>query len=362
MTTAQEFYNNLRKEISFLEDERKIENCTIQLLDSQKEMLYKFFLSLSKRTDIDEKMIKNLIVDVLHKPNIENGKVYEALVYAWLERNRIQYMPQYHVAREDCFKTSSQGYDADGILKEGNIVFDVKQFGLTLPHIENLRRKLQAKIPGEYYLTISGGKNISTKDLQTNFLTQVDDVAKRIMNERNRNGTDYMFKKDGLEFRAWNLKENSTAVSFSEFDPYEWAENNELYFMYHASQFGINSPYILFCPFDNRLVRTLFKEDGYAFLAFRTLCRRIFINLVRMDDKKISDYDGKARNDISVAAAARKISAIVFMDVSEEFDYQHCRVFAFQNPNADHKIAKHCYNTLFTYNGAKIDDFMHDNY
>lgn len=26
------------------------------------------------------------------------------------------------------------------------------------------------------------------------------------------------------------------------------------------------------------------------------------------------------------------------------------------------KIAKHCYNTLFTYNGAKIDDFMHDNY
>ena len=80
------------------------------------------------------------------------------------------------------------------------------------------------------------------------------------------------------------------------------------------------------------------------------------------NDTKISDYDGKARNDISVAAAARKISAIVFMDVSEEFDYQHCRVFAFQNPNADHKIAKHCYNTLFTYNGAKIDDFMHDNY
>lgn len=42
----------------------------------------------------------------------------------------------------------------------------------------------------------------------------------------------------------------------------------------------------------------------------------------------------------------------------QEFDYQHCRVFAFQNPNADHKIAKHCYNTLFTYNGAKIDDFI----
>lgn len=57
-----------------------------------------------------------------------------------------------------------------------------------MPHIENLRRKLQAKIPGEYYLTISGGKNISTKDLQTNFLTQVDDVAKRIMNERKTTG------------------------------------------------------------------------------------------------------------------------------------------------------------------------------
>ena len=61
---------------------------------------------------------------------IENGKVYEALVYAWLERNEIPYMPQHYVAREDCFKTSFQGYDADGILKESNIVFDVKQFGL----------------------------------------------------------------------------------------------------------------------------------------------------------------------------------------------------------------------------------------
>lgn len=98
-----------------------------------------------KRTHFQRDAKKNLIVDVLQKPNGENGKVYEAHVYAWLEKHYICYTSQVHIKQANCFKESNQGYDADGII-ENNVIFDVKQFGPALPHIETLRRKIQAKI------------------------------------------------------------------------------------------------------------------------------------------------------------------------------------------------------------------------
>ena len=115
MLTALEFYNKLKEEISFLDIDKRIKDEPINLMAPQIEMLHKLFISWS--VDLSEETTKNLIVDILKKPNDENGKVYEALVYAWLERQSIQYTPQFHVEQENCFKTSVQGYDADGIIK-----------------------------------------------------------------------------------------------------------------------------------------------------------------------------------------------------------------------------------------------------
>lgn len=363
MSTALAFYNKLRVDLPFLGEEKRIKDCQIMLLKPQEEMLHDLFLALSKKVDKD--IVKHLIVDVLQNPGIDNGKVYEALVYAWLEKQRIPYTPQSHVSKDDCFKRSSHGYDADGIINmENSIIFDVKQFGLTLPHIESLRRKLQAILPEEYYLTISSVKNISVKEFEAEFLRKVDDIAKCIMDERNRIHTDYIYreKKYGFMFRAWNRKNHSICTSMSNFDRYEWAQNNEFYFMYHASQFCIKSPYMLFCPFDKQLAPMFSnKNDESALLSFRALCRRIFINLVKMENKKISSFDGKARNDVSVATAAKKISAIVFVDVSEYF-CQHCSTYVFQNPNADNKITESQVKMLFGRAEAAIDDFKYDNY
>ena len=86
------------------------------------------------------------------------------------------------------------------------------------------------------------------------------------------------------------------------------------------------------------------------------------MNLTKMDERRIIDFDRKAQNDISVATAAKKISAIVFMDVSNDFDYQNCRMFVFQNPNADYKIPRYQIDSLFRYAGATIEDFIFDNY
>lgn len=363
MITTLEFFNELKEKISFLDIEKKILDVKIELPELQIKTLKDLFISWSKY--LPEELVKGLIVDVLKKPNSENGKVYEALVYAWLDRHSIRYLPQVHIDQNNCFKASKQGYDADGIIEENGLIFDVKQFGLTLPHIETLRRKLQEELPEEFYLTISGGRNISVQDIKTHFLEKTKDIAQCIMNEKSKLHTDYLYRdrKFGLEFRAYSKENTDLFTSISEFDLFEWAENNEFYFMYHASQFCTNSPYILFCPYDEQLASMFSTEDRERlFWTFRALCRRIFMNLTKMDDRGITDFDRKAKNGISVATAAKKISAIIFLDVTEEFDYQNCRMFVFQNPNADCKIPRYQMDSLFRYAGATIDDFRFDNY
>lgn len=362
MFTTLEFFNDLRESIPFL-DKEKIKDMPIELSESQVNTLRNLFVSWSKR--LPKEVVKRLIMDVFKQSNIEKGKVYEALVYAWLEKNNIEYSPQVHIEQNNCFKVSKQGYDADGKIKENNLIFDVKQFGITLPHIETLRRKLQAELPDKFYLTISGGKNVSARDIKEHFLEKVKDIAKNIMDEKNKLHKDYLYcdRKFDLEFRACNREDRFMFTSISEFDFFEWAENNEFYFIYHASQFCTTSPYILFCPYDKRLTPMFSDEDkSFPFWAFRTLCRRVFMNLIKMEQRMITEFDGKAKNGISVATAAKKISAIIFLDVSEDFDNQNCRIFVFQNPNADYEIPRYQIDRLFRYAGATIEDFRFDNY
>ena len=363
MPTTKELYEEIKREIPNIQYNKYLVDKEICLPSEQLAMLKELLLTWNENKMADA--AKRLLNDILMQPNNQNGKVYEALVYAWLSRQSVRYEPQVHINKEECFKQTESGYEADGMILENSIIFDVKQFGVTLPHIETLKRKLQAKIPNEYYLTISGGKNISTRDIQTDLLEKFDEIANAIMHSENMNHTDYIYrdKKYGLEFRAWKKESNKLYTSISEFNLYEWAENNEFYFMYHASQFCLNTPYILFCPFDKSIAHTFSKDDvGFTNTALRALCRRIFINLVKMDNRKINEFDRKAMPNISVSTASRKISAIVFMDVSEEYDYSHCRTFVFQNPNADCKIHRYQIDTIFRYAGAFIEDFQFDNY
>ncbi len=362
--TTLEFYNNLMKQVSSLSRRMVIKDDVIKLLEPQIEALNNLF---SKWLTCDnDKLIKfanSLLKDILKSPNNSNGKVYEALVYSWLNENFIEYEPQWSVAHEDCFKSSCKYYAADGKIVENNIVFDVKKFGLTIPILNILKDKIMSNINflQNYYLTIGGSKSISTVDIKK-LLENPDELTGRIFNSKNKICNDYIYHEFGLEFRAWNLCANRSLSSFSEFDPYQWAENNELYFMYHSSQFCNNSPYIIFCPFDKTLIPMFSNNNRTLTLAFRSLCRRIFIRLINESNQNINQFDGKAKSEISVAEASKKVSAIVFMDVSKKSKYNDSGVFAYLNPNADYKIANYQVNSLFRNAGALIDDFKFDNY
>ena len=51
-----------------------------------------------------------------------------------------------HILERFCFKSSRDGYDADGEILELNCVFDVKEFGIGFPHRKDFRMRLQERV------------------------------------------------------------------------------------------------------------------------------------------------------------------------------------------------------------------------
>ncbi len=138
-------------------------------------MLCNLFQSTSDKWSYED--IRVLLNDILKKPSPLNGKIYEALVYSWLESHYIRFKPQVKILSQDCLKVHD--YEADGII-DNNIYFDVKQFGITLPHLDTLRNKIQKQVPDDYFVTVGGTKNISTRVLKDDYLSRLPEVVNEI--------------------------------------------------------------------------------------------------------------------------------------------------------------------------------------
>ena len=358
ISTTEEFAKYINSKIDKFNFEVK-KNKPLEINKEQINMLYSLFEN--KSNEWSKEFTYTLLNDILKKPCRVNGKVYEALVYSWLDSHKIDFIPQAIVESENCLKKNN--YESDGKIKD--IYFDVKQFGITLPHLDTLKEKLQRLVPKKYFVTVGGTKNISTRVLKEHYLSRLKELVEEIMSEKNKVYTDYLFKdtEHGIEIRLHDKASQEIFSSISEFNYYEWAESNQFYFMYHASQFCINNPYIIICPFDNSCCSLLShntEKDVYHIL--RPFCRRMFMNLINMHDIDISEYDENAKEGIKVATAAKKVSAVVFLDVTKEYDYSNQRMWVFLNPNADNKLRNYQVNSLFRHNGAYVEDFRFDNY
>ena len=121
---------------------------------------------------------------------------------------------------------------------------------------------------------------------------------------------------------------------------------------------------MLFCLFDEESAPYFYDKDkdSFTFLSLRILCRRIFIKLLNSDNLQINTFDGKAKRNILVSNASKKISAIVFIDITSLNKTQNPGIFMFLNPNADHKIPQFQSYSTFKNAGAIIEDFHYDNY
>lgn len=297
--------------------------------------------------------------DIIAKPNTENGKLFELLVYAWLKKKYFSFQEQILIKSDDCLKMND--YYADGTFS--GIVFDIKKFGIGYPLYDSFRERLQ-KETDDYYITVGGQKNLSAKIIETELMSKVPYWKKRLFSEKTKLFDDYIINDAdlGIEIRAHDVKKSRGIItSISEMDVTKWAEENELYFFRHASQFCINKPYMIICPFLPHDLPFL-SDDKDAYYGFRYLCRRMFMNLTKKETMFLRDIDGHAKNHITIQTAAKKLSAMMFLDISEEWDYQNCRCWIYKNPNADFPISNYIMRSKFKLLGAYSDDFEYDNY
>ena len=304
---------------------------------------------------------KKLLKEIASSKANNDGKIYEALVYTWLDAQGIPFTTQPLIKAEECLKRND--YYADGMLDD-YCVFDVKMFGLSHPNIDRLRSKLNSlckKHNPEYLITVSGQLDVSNDILQE-MLSNTKKIYSDLFDASNKLFTDYVYRipKANLEIRAHLMKNTHMISSISEINPYKWAEENQYNFFHDASQFCIDRPYVIICPYDKKIATHF--ADGFSSstsAAFRSLCRRIFLGMP--EDKYAQEYDRKCLPAISLKEASRYISALIFQDISMNPDLDDV-TWIYLNPHAKKQMPKYIADSFRFHTNSTLEDFAYDNY
>lgn len=346
----------------------------------QAQCLCKWILVLNENNNqnISEKLLR----DIAHATYQNRGLILEALTYFHLSHHKILFSPQYHITSHECYKSGETGCDADGAFQIAYkspeyAVFEIKSFNLPDQMLNDFRTKLEQEyyklegkkgLPkGTYIFTVGGSLDNSNQIYEKDLFSQTENILVKLFSSENLHEAHgshrYQLFYENLEITAEEPSDSSpiVGISYATSDIYEWAQNNEYRFLKHSSQFCYTKPFILICPFEPQFTSNDMIHKYKIQIALRALCRRIFIHLPKVNDRYISEFDYHARKGISVAMAARKITAIMFIDVSCN-DPQKCDAWAFINPNGDNKLLNYQINTLFKSFNAAIDKFEYDNY
>lgn len=333
-------------------------NNNINISEDILNRIIKYLASLTDETDFN-----TTFQDIINKSNWENGKIYEVMVYVCFQEAHIPLKKHPMVLTQNCLKENS--YEADGLFE--NIYFDIKKMGIELPLLNLFKERLQEKTCSnentkDYTIIVQHNGHNDTRTLEKKLVSQIDNWYNRLFSDDSKLFTDYYLKDNelGITIRAYNKNNSNMAGGISSMDASQWAEKNEFYFMYHGSQFVTNTPYMLICPYMPQDL--LFANEQYRYWAFRFLCRRMFMNLKNMTNSKLKDYDGKAKNRVTISEASQYISGVMFLDISKEWNYENCNAMLYCNPNAKNKIPNYISHNCIHNAGAIIDDFRFDNY
>lgn len=304
---------------------------------------------------------RKMLVD-LFSENTHRGSFMECMGYYWLLKHQITFMPQVQIAKKNCFK--KHDYYADGVIGS-QIYFDIKNFGITIPNFEILQEKIAKFFPDDV-VVIESSYGIENKELEAFALSRIKNIIEKLEKIKNSNKSPKtkLYLENGTITIKLVKKTKLYDEGWSEyiFEPYEWAQNNEFYFMHDASQCTRKNPYVIICTFDEEAF--LLHDNSYnsSFIAFRALCRRIFMRLTKIKDVRLNKYDKKALDKPTIGQVARHISAIIFIDVSKEkAGEKKTDSWIYYNPNATHRID---YEPLLWLNDSNVyyENFIYDNY
>lgn len=379
--TGEEFLNRLNetpKTIGILSNE------LVSAINLSQIRIERLIKTINQLESAKEKI--DYIKAVLKNPSNDNGTIYELLAYYWLFEHHVSFKLHPMLEKEECFKEKAVNYVADGQIE--NIVFDIKTFSFGLPRYNELSNRLNRMLKdkqnetvcdyirpysakekdkcidisnqaqdvlGDYYITVSGKADLSSDFFEKILKDGCEKLLKSIFSQNPVN-RDYFYKIDSIDIRAHYRKTRPTTLSI--FDDDEWVENNQFQLLKHGSQFCRNNPFIIICAYDDyKCSRMLCSQ-----MAFKTLCRRMFMLHTKLENRKLFEFDGKADRNISVAMAAKKLTGVLFIDVSDDDDDDDTiGNMMFINPNADNQLFNYQIDNNFRYNGVEIIDYKFDN-
>ena len=329
-------------------------NSSLLITENQFKALFNYF---SNADDKKEKLLREIATS--NKGN--DGKLYEALVYTWLNLQAIPFSTQIKIKAENCLKRND--YVADGEL-DNYCVFDVKMFGLSHPNITRLQKKLNSlcqKNNPKYMITISGQVDVPNEILQE-ALRDADKIYAKLFATPHKSDSDFLYQIEdtNLTIRATNTSTQRLIINESEINPYKWARENQYFFFHDCSQFCINKPYVIICPYDFKTARHFtnsFRESTHA--AFRSLCRRMFFGMP--DNIYAQEFDNKCLPKISLREASKCISAVIFQNVSMNTDISD-ETWIYLNPNANILMPRYLAEYFRFHSNSLLDDFCYDNY
>lgn len=355
-----------------------VDNLCVELSDKQlnNEMtpdMYNFYMSDSDQIEIistieklyekETNAAKAAVQGLLDVHNFD-GTYIELKTYRWLLDNEVKFKPQ--IEKVTIHENKSI---LDGKFTDTNVYFDVKSFNLTTPIINEFIFALNEKYPGHFF-TFEGPRDSSYKEWQKIMKKKYNHIRK--FSNANRNS----IKINNVRINR-HKKVPGVYTSESTFDPFQWAQNNEEFFLKNCKQYTPDHSFILICTMTKDIL-------GFEkFVALRALARRAFINLRKRKDeysKIVDDY--KQINDKYKDDIPDYLSAIIFLDFSphrkadnEEIitDGKNQRIwnkraYMFCNPNAKHRINHFTLQRIFGFqylplaDKSYVEDFLYDNY
>ena len=239
-----------------------------------------------------------------------------------------------------------KGSDIDGCLQiNGDVLFDVKAFGLHEHLAKRLQIRLKNAFPGNF-VALEGSGDVGVVEMNALL------------------GRD--FRALELELRAQGHVRRGTLkivlrpmqdvqISIKTHNPYELAKNNSEYAFNFSKQFARHKPFILIFvlhPWMGGLrLTTNFANDADIFM--RSFARRTFMQFTRDRTKVLG---------VTRSHASKLLSGMMFIDAwqSPKADRIH-RLFL--NPHAKRPISALTVDILRTQvQSLAVDDFRHDVY
>ena len=236
------------------------------------------------------------------------GAYCELGAYEWFDRHHVDFAAQIELTGQDVL--NPKGCIVDGRLNVIDAYFDVKGMGFQAYVADLFRQRLEQLLQG-LAVTIDGAMDIAVKDIECYGFGQLRALAQKLTG-----GGAEKIPQLSWTIRAEPPRDITMSVHTN--NPYRLAEENRYFPFKTATQFTRKRPFVLVFAYAAQFNHALFLNfASNTEITLRSLARRAFLQLTS-DSTPAQRFDDQVAAGILVANAARLISGILFINLSND--------------------------------------------